>query len=422
MRGGGPRVWRSSPLGLAAVNRPESSAQEEQQAANARRKVTTMRSITRTSSGIPGRRILTQLIALSMLAGLAACSDGGDGGDNYEGAPFAELFSQGIGRYLGVYTPMLSETDGDVVQHFFGTGDGPLCLEGAPYSMATRATGADELLIFLEGGGACWSDLCIATPSVNPGIPAAGINDPARANNPMRGWNQVYVPYCDGSLHAGDMDVDTDDDGSADRFHRGLHNLSAALDVAVSTFPSPGRIVIAGNSGGGLGTIFALPLVRNLYPEVQIDVINDSGVGVSKPGDPSFLRQLLREWNTEAFIPESCPDCVAPDGHLTEYLIWQMDQDTTVRRAMLSYTRDTVFADTFLQIGGPAFEAALVEEMRQQRDAHPERTQTFLPAGDGHTFVQLEPDKTAGGVNLMDWLGFMLSGSDQWVSVDDTGN
>jgi len=381
-----------------------------------------MLNINRTRPGFPGLKILTRLLAVSVLLGLAACSDGGDGNDASAATPFAELFAQGIGRYLGVYTPMLTESSGDVTQYFFGTGEGPLCLEGAPYSMATRDTGADELLIFLEGGGACWSDLCLATTTVTEGVPGAGINDPAKENNPMRGWNQVYVPYCDGSLHAGDQDVDTDDDGTPDRFHRGLHNLSAALDVAVGTFPSPGRIVIAGNSGGGLGTIFALPLVRSLYPDTQIDVINDSGVGVSKPGDPSFLRQLLREWNTEAFIPESCPDCVAPDGHLTEYLIWQMDQDTTVRRAMLSYTQDTVFADTFLQIGGPAFETALLEEMRQQREAHPGRTQTFLPAGDGHTFVQLEPDKTAGGVNLMDWLGFMLSGSDQWVSVDDTAN
>jgi len=106
---------------------------------------------------------------------------------------------------------------------------------------------------------------------------------------------------------------------------------------------------------------------------------------------------------------------------LTAYLIWQLEQDERVDLALLSYTQDTVFADIFLQIGGPAFEAALVEEMRQQREAHPGRTQTFLSAGNDHTFVQLEPDKTAGGVNLMDWIGFMLSGSEQWVSVDDFG-
>lgn len=365
---------------------------------------------------------LLRLFALAVVAVLSACSDNGNGEqaiDDSAAEPFAELFDQGIARYVGMYTPMLSESEGDTTVHRFGTGDGPLCMEGAPYAMATRDKGSENLLIFLEGGGACWSDLCLAVTEANPVIPPAGINDPARANNPLRDWNQVYVPYCDGSLHAGDRDVDTDGDGANDRFHRGLHNLSAALDVAANTFSAPRRVVLAGNSGGGLGTVFALPLVRFLYPDVEIDVINDSGVGVSKPGDPGFLRQLMEEWNTSAFIPASCPDCIAPDGHLTEYLIWQLEQDEKVDLALLSYTQDSVFADTFLQIGGPAFEAALVEEMRQQREAHPGRTQTFLPVGNGHTFVQLEPDKTAGGVNLMDWIGFMLAGSEQWGSVDD---
>lgn len=367
---------------------------------------------------------LLRSLALAVFAVLPACSDNGGGAQDAGGGdaqPFAELFDQGITRYLGIYSPMLSESEGDTFVHRFGTGDGPLCMEGAPYAMATRDKGSENLLIFLEGGGACWSDLCQAVTEASPVIPPAGINDPARANNPLRDWNQVYVPYCDGSLHAGDRDVDTDGDGANDRFHRGLHNLSAALDVAANTFSSPRRIVLAGNSGGGLGTVFALPLVRFLYPDIEIDVINDSGVGVSKPGDPAFLRQLMQEWNTEAFIPASCPECIAPDGHLTEYLIWQLEQDERVDLALLSYTQDTVFADVFLQIGGPAFEAALVEEMRQQREAHPGRTQTFLPMGNDHTFVQLEPDKMAGGVNLMDWIGFMLAGSEQWVSVDDFG-
>ncbi|MAT91611.1 MAG: vtpJ-therm [Halioglobus sp.] len=352
---------------------------------------------------------------------VAACADGNDNSSAWT-RPFAELYDQGITRYVGAYTPMLSEPAGDTVVHTFGTGDGPLCLEGAPYAMATRDKGAEDLLIFLEGGGACWSDLCVAVSEATPIIPPAGINNPDKPNNPVRDWNQVYVPYCDGSLHAGDQDVDTDNNGSDDRFHRGLHNLSAALDVAARTFPAPRRILLAGNSGGGLGTIFALPLVRYLYPDVQIDVINDSGVGVSRPGEPDFLQQLVAEWNIGAFLPHSCAnDCIGEDGHLTEYLVWQMDQDTTVHRAMLSYTQDSVFADTFLRIGGPAFEQALFGEMRQQREAHPGRTQTFLPDGDSHTFLQLEPDKVSGGVNLMDWVGYMLDGSDQWVSVDDRG-
>jgi hypothetical protein len=372
-------------------------------------------------AGMPARtrRALPVMLLLSVLA---ACSDGSDGQSEVRApraAPFAEIFDQGIIRYLGMYTPMLSQQDGEVTNHFFAAGDGPVCGEGAAYSMATRDQGSEDLMIFLEGGGACWSDFCLYVSETTPGIPRAGILDPARENNPVKDWSVVYVPYCDGSLHAGDMDVDTDGDGRIDRFHHGLHNLSAALDVAVRTFPAPRRILLAGQSGGGLGTIFALPLVRFLYPGVPIDVLNDSGVGVLKPGKPEFLRQIISEWNIGAFIPDSCDECIAADGHLTDYLNWQLDQDIDVRRGMLSYTRDFNLADLFLEIGGTAFEAGLIQEMREQEDAHPDRMRSWLVDGSGHTFVALEPDRAAGGVPLMDWVGLMLSGSEEWTSVSE---
>ena len=369
-----------------------------------------------------GRRSRFPLFALIVLLSLVACSDGSDNRNAQalpSVEPFHELFEQGITRYLGRYTPMLSEQDGDAITHSFGVGDGPLCMEGEPFAMATRDQGSDELLIFLEEGGACWPDFCFAATTAVPQIPAEGILDPARDNNPVKSWNQVYIPYCDGSLHAGDRDVDSDGDDQVDRFHRGLHNFSAALDVAARHFPAPSRILLAGYSGGGLGTIFALPMVRYVYPDAKIDLINDSGVGVLRPDDPEFLQEVLEYWNMGAFIPASCDDCIPVDGHLTEYLIWQRDQDQTVRSGMLSYSRDFSLADVFLQIGKPAYEKALFEEMAQLESAHPARTHSWIPAGEEHTFILRRPDQTAGGVPLMDWIGYMLSGSEQWQSAQD---
>ena len=374
--------------------------------------------------GCPTSLFLFAAIALPFLI---ACSDDNnrDGGQQDiapvpAAAPFAELYEQGINRYIGMYTPMLSEVDGDIVNHSFGAGDGPLCLDGSEYTMATRDLGSDELMIFLEGGGACWSDICLATASASAGIPSVGLTDPNRTDNPAMGWSQVYLPYCDGSLHIGDADTDTDGDDVTDRFQRGLHNLSASLDVAASTFPSPSRILLAGNSGGGYGTIFALPLVRSLYPGIPIEVVNDSGVGVGRPGAPEFIVQLMEEWNTEHFLPESCDDtCIGEDGHLTEYLIWQLDEDEDVRLSMLSYTGDPVIADFFLQIGKDAFSVTLREEMQQLEDAHPARMHSMIAEGVGHTFVQLSPDKVVDGVAVLDWIGLMLSGSDEWVSLAD---
>jgi hypothetical protein len=366
--------------------------------------------------------VRSALLNAALLTFVVACS-GGSNSHSEAGAlpaaPFAELYTQGITRYLGVYTPMLSQLDGDVVNHYFGADDGPLCGEGAAYSMATRDRGSEDLMIFLEGGGVCWSDVCFYVSEAAPGIPRNGLLDPARDNNPVKDWSQVYVSNCDGSMLAGDRDIDTDGDGRNDRFQRGLRNLSAALDVAVRTFPTPRRILLAGQSAGGFGTIFALPLVRYLYPDIPIQVLDDSGVGVLRPGQPELLRQIVSEWNIGAFIPASCPQCIPADGHLTDYLIWQMDQDPMVRRGLLSYSRDTNLSDLFLKIGGVAFEQALRQEMQQQEQAHPDRTRYWIAAGNGHTFVELAPDKTAGGVPLMDWIGFMLEDSDQWMSASD---
>lgn len=378
------------------------------------------------------RGVLPWLCAIALPL-LGACSDGGDKRNDVVAAvPFAELFEQGIDRYLGLYTPM-SSTAGpmaaaaadNVVTYTFGAGDGPLCLDGSEYSMATRDAGSENLVIFLQGGGARWSTFDAASQNVAaqlvPGIFETGILDQNREDNPVKDWNLVYLPYCDGGLHASDKDNDYDDDGIVESPQRGLHNLSAALDVAVNTFPQPERILLTGNSAGGFGTTFALPLVSKLYPDTPIDVVNDSGVGIGKPGDPGYLMLLMSDWNQAAFIPESCPDCLAEDGdgHLTNYQIWQLDQNPQVRRGYMSYTQDSTIADFFLQIGGPAFEEALYQEMAQAEDAHPERVRSWIPAGNGHTFILAEPDKTAGGVSVMAWITAMLERSDEWVSTTD---
>ena len=111
----------------------------------------------------------------------------------------------------------------------------------------------------------------------------------------MADWNLAYFPYCDGGLFASDNDRDADGDGIEELTQRGLQNLSAGLDVTVNTFPAPRRILLVGASAGGLGTTFALPVVRSLYPEIPIDVVNDSGVGIGRPDQPEFQELLLSD-------------------------------------------------------------------------------------------------------------------------------
>ena len=372
------------------------------------------------------------LLALLSILGLSACSDS-DSAPNPppptvapepepepepEPAPqpFEELYAQGVDRYLGEYTPMMSETTEGIVQHTFGAGDGPLCLTGGEYTMATREGDGDAVMIFLEGGGACTSQLCQATPAAAPGMPTFGVMNPADDANPAADYDVAYLPYCDGSVFSGDAEYDDNGDGTIDRYHRGLKNLSAALDVVATTFTAPSKILLTGNSAGGYGTDYALPLVRKLFPDTPIELVNDSGVGIAFPGYIDFVSS---EWNATAFIPESCEDCVTADGHLTGYHIYQLDQDPNLRMGFMSTKRDSVIADTFLGIGGEAFEAALLTEMAALEEAHPERFRSLIADGDSHTFLQAQFTREVGGTTVNQWLADMLNESDDWVSVSD---
>lgn len=366
------------------------------------------------------RLLYPSVICLSLTLG--ACSDGSDNRDNDNSPgnrPFQELYDQGIDRYLGVYTPMTSEVDGDTTVHTFGTGDGPLCQDESAYNMSTRDVGSQDLVIFLQGGGACWSELCLSTESATPGIPSAGILDPALDANPMKDWNVSYFNYCDGGLHASDRDWGPVGGDLNNRKQRGLHNLSAGLDVTARTFPQPRRIVLTGSSGGGFGTIFALPLVRKVYPDVPIDVLNDSGVGVSKDGQPEFTELLFNDWNMEAFIPASCGrDCYA-DGHLTGYFDWQLQQDPSHQQGMMSYKNDFVISVTFAGVGPEAFERDLLREMAELEALHPGRVASFIADGPDHTFLQFDIENlSAGGVTVVEWVESFLSGEGWETTID----
>lgn len=368
----------------------------------------------------------------ALLAGIGltimcACSSSGDTAtetDNTAGQPdspvsgsgneFQELFDQGLDRYLGAFAPMATEVmPGGVTTYTFdGSGGGPTCYTGSNYSMSTLDGSRSELMIFLQGGGACAPDNCGAVQDAFPVLPPSfGILNAADTANPVADYNWAYLPYCDGSLWMGDQDVDSDGDGNADRLFRGAKNLSAALDVVAGAYPAPNRIVIAGNSAGGFGTHAALPLVRKLYPNIPIELINDSGVGILPDG---FAALLSDYWNADAFFPGSCESCVGNDDNLTGYHAYQMDEDRNLRVAFLSTKRDSV-----VTADGPEFERQLLQAIDELHTAFPQRFESLIADGDGHTFIIRDFDRSVGGTTVKQWLTDMLESNDDWDSVSD---
>lgn len=362
-----------------------------------------------------------------------------------EPSVFQEVIDQGGTRFFNKAKVSHEETDGNVTAYTFDKASGPMCLAGADYTMSVRDKGSDGLFIFLQGGGACWSKFCLATVDAPPGIPEVEILDAARDTNPLKDWSTVYLPYCDGSLFVGEAEW-SDPNFGAMHSH-GLKNLSAALDIAVKRFPHPKRIVLAGSSGGGYGTIMGAPLVRIRYPGVPIDVFDDSGLGLGKADDPQFIKTVLKEFNAEQIIPASCTDC-SGNGHITKLVDWELKHDPQLKISVFSSFQDSVLSTMYLKIDPLVFQSAVLSETQRLHDLYPDRYHRFLVRGEAHTallgdvtgivgvnFMVLAPPDilntignveigdidttTVDGVSVSSWFKAMIDGTPEWVDRVD---
>jgi hypothetical protein len=180
------------------------------------------------------------------------------------------------------FDPTQTETESWEVYHY--RTEQLQCILGGEYFLtARRGAETGKTVVWLEGGSACWSgrDDCTKEAQFGSWIEAYGLASPDE-RNPVRAWNFIYVPYCDGSIHLGDSQTDYERDGKVDHWHWGLKSTSAAVRLARQLFPSSQEILIAGCSAGGGGTLGAAPVARLAFPApVCLEYLR---IGISQPG------------------------------------------------------------------------------------------------------------------------------------------
>ncbi|MCA9580079.1 MAG: hypothetical protein KC668_31840, partial [Myxococcales bacterium] len=162
---------------------------------------------------------------------------------------------------------------------------------------------SDDLLIFLQGGGLCAASTPGACLRINIPFAPLGVLSGA-TEQPFAAFNVGYIPYCDGSLFLGDVTQTIDDEVFV---QRGRQNITAAMDALSAQFPNPRRVVLLGISGGAFGTVFAGPMARVYFPNAEVLVVNDSGVGITRgEREPAFVDELLEALEADQLVPESC--------------------------------------------------------------------------------------------------------------------
>lgn len=206
------------------------------------------------------------------------------------------------------------------------------------FTFSVKRGSTSKILIFMEGGGACWhynncSGILANTPASinnmegyspeimfdmttsylnkigNQNIDAValgygGIFDFINTDNPFKDWTFVFLPYCTADLHTGDADTTyTDPTNAANQItirHRGHANFSVAMEWIKNNYPNATDIVTAGASAGAYGAIINFPFVQDAYPSANHTVIIDAGGAVIST---DFQQNGLSNWNMQ--LPNS---------------------------------------------------------------------------------------------------------------------
>ena len=178
--------------------------------------------------------------------------------------------------------------------------------DGTEYHIYIKQADPRKLCVFLSGGGVAWNEYTAARPvtggKVAAGLPNyywnnlrpftqimninIGITEIGNRLNPFDDWSFVVITYATGDFHVGNHDFPyTGEDGAPNILHfHGHRNFLAGMEICRRHFPSPEKLLIAGDSAGA----FAVPalteeILEAFYPECgDVTLLSDSGQLLNK--------------------------------------------------------------------------------------------------------------------------------------------
>jgi len=316
---------------------------------------------------------------------------------------------------------------------------GAQCRDGTPtgIGVSPSPSGSNKLMIFLEGGGACFNaETCTANLAHFDSVDFdaqfvavesnAGIFSRVDASNAVADWNMVYVPYCTGDIHAGDAPNAQVPGVLGVQQFVGYTNMTQYLARIVPTFPNVARVLLTGQSAGGFGAALEYVQVARMFGGVPIDLLDDSGPLMGNP----YLAACLETQQAQLFglaqlIAQDCGgDCNDPSNDLL--LFWKHLPKTyaSSRFGFIDSTGDSVIS-TFFGYGAndctgfaaltpSQYEAGLLDMRAQvQGDAN---AGSFLYGGIDHTTLvdaygtRTTPAADGGTVRFEDWVAALVNG------------
>ena len=294
---------------------------------------------------------------------------------------------------------------------------GAHCRDGSPTGIGVNfETNSNKVVIFLEGGGACFSpQSCAGNPSKRGGMFGGPFG--RDAGNPFADYNWVYIPYCTGDCFAGN-NPGGNVPGVGPQQFVGYANLELFLDRVVPTFPNVAQVVVTGASAGGLGAAYNASHVARRFGSVPTIALDDSAPPLSTQYIPACFPTLMRTlWGLDSSVLADCgADCPKKDDFLVDLTLHFL-RDTRHSVGILNSYDDATDLNVFNQggqaCGSPAMTAAALESgllgLRTAGKATANRFATFYVPSTNHVWMG-NYGTTVNGTALGSWVKDLLNG------------
>lgn len=305
-------------------------------------------------------------------------------------------------------------------------GGDTLCATGTPYNFHVRKADPARLMIFFNGGGACWSGASCdvdGQPTFRPYATAASGNDPRQYDgafaldnpeNPFREWSQLFVSYCTGDLHLGAAETSyrRADGTEFNIHHRGWANSMAALDYVFAEFSQPRQVVVAGGSAGAVSSPIFAALVAQHYPNSSVIQFAGGGAGYRLPPPTP----LWRGWGVFSALPPELrgSDYTAANTDMLDLYRMAAAAAPTVRFHMFDHAYDAVQEDFHAMLGAPVELLAGMDTNQRELKADIPHLRSYTATGEFHTLLRYPElySQSTAGVRAVDWLRAIAAGEE----------
>ena len=315
-------------------------------------------------------------------------------------------------------------------------GEGTTCSDGSDYRFFARKGDPSKLMVYLQGGGGCWTaGTCdregnpTYTTTAPPTLRSPAGADPEEGalhgalafghpENPFSDYSVVFVPYCTGDVHLGNRTASytvAATDESPEREvtveHKGFTNGMAALAWTYEAFQSPETIFVTGSSAGAIPSPAYARVLKDHYAGARVVQLGDGAGGYRNLAESRPHEQ----WGALDALSDF-PEIAAMSSDDFNFEVLYTTAGSAEPDVVFSRydTAEDAVQIQFLQVSGQAPELLqpLLDANEADIDTKITNYFSYVAPGDVHTIL-LRPEfytYSVNGTSIRDWVAALAAG------------